>query len=63
MAVGALECPYPVDEVIIGYGQSETDGISDVFVDFDFFFTQPGCAKIDRHAQQARQSKFYNAEE
>lgn len=63
MAVGALKGPYPVDEVIIGYGQSKTNGISNIFIDFDFLFAQPGCAEIDRHSKQTRQSKFYNAKE
>jgi hypothetical protein len=54
MGVSTFECPYPVNKVIIGYGQGKTNGVSNVLIDFDFLLAQPCRAEIYRHPEETR---------
>jgi hypothetical protein len=54
----ALEGPEAVEQVIVDNGHTEANGVSDVFVEAEFFFEQPGKTKIYKGADETYNAKF-----
>lgn len=56
----AVKGPVPVEKKIIYYRPAKPKRIRKVFIQLQFFLTDPGNGKIDYHTAQANNSEFYD---